>query len=564
MSSVLTRRFIAAAMTATLALGLAACSSSGSAGDPKPSDSTNSQAASGGNLVFTIAGGNLENGHMDPHASQLDSSATVNRNIYDSLVALDADGTLKPWLATKWEVSEDGKTYTFTLREDVTFHDGTPFNAAAAVANFEHIKAPETASAQALGMLGGELFDSAEATSEFTLVLHLTNPYAPLLNNLSTPFIGMYSPKVLESRTQDEIKAGGPEVSIGSGPFVLTEYSPKQQLVFTPNKDYTWGPDIATEDGGNLSAGPNKLDSFTIRIVPEESARIGALQSGQAHVSVDLTPTGLAQLQGAELHEHSNPGMPFSAFINWEHGVFKDLAVRQAFQAGLNIDAAVNAAFGGSYKRAWSILTPTTANAYDASLENAWPYNEAKANELLDSAGWTQRDAEGYRTKDGQRLSAEWLSWLPFSDEKQALVNFLVDDMKKIGFEVKHSAIEGPDYQARYADANGKMILDFDITDWGFASLDADILRQHLHSEGYQNASALKIDEIDGLLDEASTSTDPERRAKLYSDLQMWNNEQVAIVPLFQSTLTVASLPDVTGLAYNSYGWPLFAGAGIN
>ncbi len=562
MTSSLSRRIFAAAVTATLALGLAACSSEGQ-NSPDTSEGTATQTQNaGGDLVFTIAGGNLENGHMDPHSSQLDVSAYVNRNIYDSLVALDESGDVKPWLAQSWNISEDGLTYVFTLREDVKFHDGTPFNAEAAVKNFNHIAAEETASAQALGLLGGSLFDGAEATGDFELTLRLKEPFAPLLTNLSTAFIGMYSPAVLDSATQDAIKAGGPEVSVGTGPFVLKEYTPQQQLVLEPNADYAWGPDIKTADG-SLADGPAKLDSLTIRIVPEESARVGALQSSQAHVSVDLTPTGTSQLQGAEISSVPSPGLPYSALLNWEHGVFSDAKVRQAFEYGINLDAAVNAAFSGEYERAWSILSPTTPNSYDPSLEGSWAYDEAKANTLLDEAGWTERDADGYRVKDGERLSAEWLSWLPFPDERQALVNFMVDDLKKIGFELKHSAIEGPEYQARYADAEGNMILDFDITDWGFASLDADILRPHLHSAGYQNASNVKDSSLDSLIEEASSNTNLEERAQLYSQIQKWNVEQVAIVPLYLPNFTVASLPSVQGLAFDSFGWPLFAGASI-
>lgn len=558
-TSVKTRRIVAAIASATLALTLAACSS----GSESPSTSTPVTDVTGGDLNFAIAGGNLENGHMDPHSSQLDVSAYVGRNFLDSLVALDIDGTVKPWLAQDWSVSEDGLTYVFNLRDDVKFSDGTAFNAEAVVKNFEHIASPDTASTQALGMIGGDLFDKAEATGERQVTLTLSAPFAPLLNNLSTAFVGMYSPKVLAEHTQDEIKAGGPEVSVGTGPFVLTEYTPAQKLVFAPNADYSWGPDITTSTGQSLADGAAKLDSLTISVVPEESARVGALQSGQAQVAVDLTPTGTEQLSTANISKVPSPGLPYSAFLNWSHGVFKDVKVRQAFEYGVNLDAGVSAAFGGQFDRAWSVLSPSTPNAYDSSLENSWPYDEAKANQLLDEAGWTERDTEGYRVKDGQRLSAEWLSWLPFPDERQALVNFMIDDLKKIGFELKHSAIEGPEYQARYADADGNMILDFDITDWGFASLDADILRQHLHSQGYQNAITVKDPSLDELLVQASSDSDAAARKSLYSQIQKWNVENVGIVPLYLPQFTTASLPTVQGLAFDSFGWPLFAGASV-
>jgi len=570
-STPIKRRILAAAAASTLLLSLAACSTDQS--DPTASNSDGSatsndatkDAPAGGTLTFAIAGGNLENGHMDPHSSQLDVSAYVNRNVFDSLVALDPNsGEIKPWLAKSWTVSEDGLTYTFQLRDDVKFSDGEPFNAAAAVRNFEHITAEETASTQAKDMIGGALFAGAKATGDYELTLTLTAPFAPLLNNLSTAFVGFYSPKVLDSKTQDEIKAGGPDVTVGTGPFILTDYQPKQELDYKANPDYAWGPDIKNSPSTSLSDGAPKLDGLKIRIVPEESARVGALQSGDAQVAVDLTPTGTSQLSGDQVNVAPSPGMPYSMYLNWSHGVFKDEKVRQAFQQGFDLDAAVSAAYGSDNRRAWSILSPSTPNSYDKSLENAWPYDEKKANDLLDQAGWTERDSDGYRTKDGKRLSVDWLSWLPFADENQALVNFMTDDLKKIGFELKHEAIEGPEYQARYADADGKMILDFDATDWSFASLDADILRQHLHTDGYQNAETISDPALDKLLETAQASTDSAEREDAYKQVQQWNVKHVGIIPLVLSQFTTASVPAVDGLAYDAYGWPLFAGVTLS
>lgn len=514
-------------------------------------------------VVFAIAGGNLENGHMDPHSSQLDVSAYVQRNVFDSLLALDPDtGEFVPWLATAWDISEDGLTYTFTLREDVTFHDGEPFNADAVVANFEHIAAPETASAQALAMIGGDLFTGANATSEFEVELTLSEPFAPLLTNLTTAFTGFYSPAVLQSATQDDISAGGPEVSVGTGPFVLAQYTPQQKLVFTPNTDYAWGPQLRDVDAEPLAAQPD-IDSLTVRILPEEATRVGALQSGQADVSVDLTDNALTQLGDLPVHSVASPGLPYSAILNWSHGPLSDGKVRQAMQLALDLDAAVPAALGDSYERVWSILSPSTVNAYDPALEGTWERDLDRANTLLDDAGWDTYDDAGYRTKDGERLTIEWLSWLPYPDERRALVTFLVDDLKDVGIELVHEVVEGPEYQARYFTEEDGMILDFDVTDWAFASLDADVLRQHLHSQGYQNATTVADDNLDALLVDAATATDPRQREQVYATIQQWNVDNVAMIPLYAPQFTTAWNTTITGIAFDGYGWPLFHGVSI-
>ncbi len=542
------RTTAAAIATAALLLGAAGCAPD--------------QAAPGGELVWVIEGGNLANGHMDPHSSQLDVSAYTLRNVYDSLVFLNADGTFEPWLATEWAVSDDQRTYTFQLRQDVTFHDGTRFDAAAAVRNFEHIFAPETASAQAASSLGGERFAGAEATGEFELTLRLKDPFGPLLTNLSTAFVGFISPKVLDSASQDALRAGGPEVTVGTGPFKLNEYVPNQRLVFDRNEAYAWAPaSLAQPNSVRL------LDRLVVRIVPEESARYGALTSGQAQVATDVSQFTVDQLmeqadqpQSIAVNVSKSPGMPYSAILNWGRDVFADERVRDAFRLGINVEEAVFGVYRTGRQRAWSALSPSTPNAYDASLEGKYGYDPARAEALLDEAGWTERDADGYRVKNGKRLTAEWLSWLPFDDEKRALVNFFIADLKEIGFELRHEAVEGGEYQARYADGNG-MILDFDITDWGFASLDADILRNHLHSKGYQNASQVADPALDALLEQAATLSAPEERATIYRQIQQWNAEHVAYVPIVPSTFEVLQIPSgVLGLQYDAYGWPLFHG----
>eukprot|EP01031_Cornospumella_fuschlensis_P007182 gene7182-8906_t len=105
-------------------------------------------------LTVAIDGSFLSAGKMDIHASQMDVTALVLRNTFDSLVFQNADGTFSPWLAKSWDVSDDQLHYTFVLRDDVTFTDGEPFNAAAVKANFDHVVSPDTASAQAASMIG--------------------------------------------------------------------------------------------------------------------------------------------------------------------------------------------------------------------------------------------------------------------------------------------------------------------------------------------------------------------------------------------------------------------------
>lgn len=519
-----------AALAAATALVLSAC-----AGPSTESD--------GGELVWSIEGANLSAGHMDPQVSQLDVSGMVQRAVLDSLVFQEDDGTFSPWLAKSWDVSPDSTEYTFTLRDDVTFTDGEPFDAEAVKANFDRIVDPETASAQAASMLGADFYAGTEVVDDHTVKVSFTQPYAPFLQAASTPQLGFYSPAVL-AESADKLKAGGPDVTVGTGPFVLTEYTADQEIVYTRNDDYAWGPHETKAPA---------FETLRVQIQPEASVRTGVIESGEADLASNIPPNQVAGLDdaGVTVDSVEYPGLPYSLYLNEKYGVFADEKVRQAFARGIDVDAAVEEIYFGQFPRAWSVLGSTTPG-YDASLEDSWPFDQDAANALLDDAGWTERDADGIRMKDGERLSVRWIAWTPVPDDRAALANAIQSDLKAIGFEVQREELEPGAYNAQYEPKT------FDLTDWGFSGVDADFLRAHLHTDGFQNASQVSDPEIDALLEEAVASSDQDARNELYTQLQQWNAEYTAIVPLYSPSAITAVGERVQGLDYDLYGRPLF------
>lgn len=528
------RRLLPLAAVATAsALLLSACA--GPATDTPTADTD-------AELVWAIEGANLSAGHMDPQTSQLDVSGMVQRQVLDSLVFQETDGSFSPWLAKSWKVSDDGKTYTFELRDDVTFSDGTPFDAAAVKVNFDRIVDPATKSAQAASMLGGELYAGTEVKGDHTVAVSFTQPYAPFLQAASTAQLGFWSPEVLKS-SADQLAAGGPDVTVGTGPFVLSEYTADQEIVYTRNDDYAWGPDG--------SEAP-KIKTLRVELLPEASVRAGVLSSGEADVATQLPPNVVADLgDDITVTAKEYPGLPYSLFLNEKHGVFADQKVRQAFSLAIDIDAAVEKIFFGEFPRAWSILGPTTPG-YDKSLEGTWAFDADKANALLDEAGWTERGDDGIRMKDGKRLSARWIAWTPISDDRTALANAIQSDLKEVGFEIVREKLEPAAYNEQYGPKT------YDITDWDFSGVDADLLRSHLGTDGFQNASQVSDPEVDKLLEQGLSTSDTAERAKIYTQLQQWNAEHVAIVPLYVSSLITGSAEGVDGLEYDLYGRPLF------
>lgn len=504
----------------------------------------NTEPVANGTLNWAIEGANLGDGHMDPHASQLDVSAYVNRQTLDSLVYLTDEGKIVPWLAKSWQVSSDGKTYTFTLRDDVTFTDGTPFNAEAVKANFTHIMAEETESAQASSMLGGDLYVSTDVVDEFTVKVGFSEPFAPFLANASTAFLGMYSPAVL-AESADKLKTGGPKVSVGSGPFILKKIMKNDRLTYTRNPDYAWAPE-------GFVVGDKAIKTLHIDIVPKVSVRFSALESGEFDLATNLTPNVLDNVGDTlTINSVESPGLPYSLFLNQRSTVFADPKVREAFSLGIDVASAVESVFFGQYDQAFSILSPNTPNSYDASLADRETYDAKKANQLLDEAGWTKRNADGIRTKDGKPLVIKWYSWSPIAEEHKNLASLFADNLAEIGIKLEHKVLEPGEYDEVYRAG------EFDVTDWNFASADADILRPHLHSEGYQNASGVKSPELDVMLEEAAASTDAAQREKLYTEVQQWNAANFAIIPVYNDAFITAQAPTVRKVKYDLFGWPI-------
>ncbi|TFD27254.1 ABC transporter substrate-binding protein [Cryobacterium lyxosi] len=511
--------------------------------------------ANANTLTYAINGGTLSGGKMDIHSSAFQATALVMRNSFDSLVYEKADGSFVPWLATSWQISDDGLHYTFDLRGDVTFHDGEPFNAEAVKANFEHIVAPETASADAASLIGyaetGGFYAGTEVIDEFTVRVNFSQPYAPFLQAVSTAKLGFYSPATLRDNAA-QLSAGGPGISVGTGPYVLSEYTPDQSIVFTANENYDWAPE------GSSHQGAPAIDTLEFRILPESSVRTGALTSGQAQIASDITPNTVSQIgDDFSIQNVTMPGLPYTLFLNEAHGVFADENVRRAFALGVDIGPAVETIYQGQAERAWSILSPATPNSYDPSLEDSWAFDPDQANALLDASGWTERDSEGYRTKGGARLSAQWLAYTPVSDANASLGDVVQSDLRDIGFEIVRDNREIAQYYEAF-DAR-----DYDLSDWSFPSVDADVLRAHLHSGGYKNGSSTADPVADQLLDDAIATSDPTEREALYQQLQQWNATHVVMVPITVPTAITAYSKTIENLSFDLYGQPLFYEASL-
>ena len=290
------RRLAAAAALTATAVALTACSSGTADADADPT--------AGGNVTFAVT---TPFGSLDPNITASAPDAQAMRQVYDSLVELDADGELHPWLAEAWKVSDDGLTYEFTVREDVTFHDGTPFDAEAVCYNFDRIVAPETQSLYAISLIGP--YDSCEALDATTARIALSAPYTPFLANLSTPFLGMVSPTAAESFGVEGLGLN----PVGTGPFVFDSYVTDSELVLTRNEDYDWAPPTAEHEG------PAYLEQLTFQIIADATVRLGSVRNGDVQGIGDVPAQEVAGVEADETLNYYAPQQGGGIFLLLQH-----------------------------------------------------------------------------------------------------------------------------------------------------------------------------------------------------------------------------------------------------
>lgn len=354
--------------------------------------------------------------------------AYVERQYADSLVSQVSSGKIVPWLATRWTISPDRRTYTFHLKSGVKFTDGTPLNAQAVVDNFEDWTNPKTANGDVDAFIG-PYFKSAEALDDLTVQVKLTKPYEPLLSTLSQGYDGILSPKGLA-------RGVAPNCTdpIGSGPWIIQKWNHGQNIVFVRNPTYNSAPANA------LHQGPAYANKLIWSFVPDGTTRWASLTTGESDVIYDV-PTVDWETAKSQYNafQYITPGRPDTLTLNTYHGPFADERVRQAFAYAINRPQAVKSAFNGEIPYDGNgALSPSTPD-YDASLNNSLPYDPAQAKALLAQAGYTGRNGAGYATKDGQELDVKLVydAGAVINSEGATLLQDLQQEWKASGFNVQ-------------------------------------------------------------------------------------------------------------------------------
>ncbi len=532
------RNLLLTATALALIMLLSACDALGGA-TPEVSEATPEAATAptaGGRLVYGLT---LAPSGIDPHVDASSELGIPLTSVYDTLVYQDLDGSFVPGLAERWDVSEDGRSYTFYLRRDVQFHDGTGFDAHAVKFNLDRIASPETTSRKARGMLGP--YSRAEIVDDYTVKIHFEEPYAPFLDSLSQVYLGMASPAAVQK--------WGAEYQlhqVGTGPFIFEEYIPNDHLTLVRNPDYAWAPSVYTHSG------PPYLDEIIFRFYVDPAVRALALESGEADVMGEMPPKDAARLDGNPgftLYRTAIPGEPLQFFLNTENPPTDDPRVRQAILYATDQQAIVNTIFESYSPSAHGPLSAVTLG-YSSQVEELYPYAPDQAADLLTQAGWIASNGDGIREKDGEPLVLRCylMSWGYLPEVGQ----LLQAQLREVGVDLQTVLVAFP----AAVEAAGQGM--HHLAPMTFSGSDPSLLgTTYLSSnaEGGFNWSKVKDPEIDQWLAEGLRQLDPSARLAPYAEAQTRIMELSLVLPIRDYVNLTAARASVRGLRYDRQGW---------
>ena len=432
--------------------------------------------------------------------------------LYETLVNITADG-YEGCLAESWDISEDGKTYTFHIRDGVKFSDGEVCDANAIKANFDAIIENKDRHTW-LEMMN--LLVGVSAPDDKTFVIELSEPYYPLLTELGVtrPF-AMISPKAMkDGSTKDGVNA-----YIGTGPYVLTDFVTDEYAVFEANENY-WGEQP-------------KIKKITVKVIPDNQTRILALEKGEIDMIFGknmIDADAINQYTGNDKFtvSLSDPTSTRQIVLNTTKEVLADKEVRQALQHATNKQAISDGIFYGLEQPADTLFAKTVPYC-DIDLE-PYAYDVEQAQSMLDEAGWVV-GADKIREKDGQKLNIDLL-YNSDSVTEKAIAEYLQSEYQKIGISLNIHGEEEQSYRDNMKAGNFDMV--FNIC-WGtpydpqssLAAMRAPVYGDYAAQLGLEDKA-----EIDQAITDILISTDEQKRQDLYTFVLTRLHEDAVYIPL--------------------------------
>ena len=434
---------------------------------------------------------------LDPHTVTATNDFRILVNLYDGLVRFK-DGTLEvePALAESWEVSDDGRTYRFKLREGVKFHDDSDFDAEAVKFNFDRMlnkDHPLYNTGPFPLSFNFSSIASVEIIDPHTVEFRLKEAFAPFLSNLAYPTGLIVSPAAVEQHGKDYGRSPS-----GTGPFKFAEWQSNQRVVIERNPDY-WG-------------GAAKLEAVVFRPVTDANTRVAEMMAGGLDVMVEVPPDNLATFRqdaNFAVAEQAGPHVWF-AILNTKEGPFADKRVRQAANYAVNKETLVKDVLQDTATVAAGPIPPAF-NWVESTVE-PYPYDPEKAKALLAEAGVENPQLTFYVTEGGSGM----LDPVTMGAAIQA-------DLQAVGFTVKIETYEWNTFLGR---VNPGLEGKADMAEMAWMTNDPDTVpyltlrTDAMPDKGGFNSGYYSNPEVDSLLEQARASTDQAERGKLYAKVQ--------------------------------------------
>lgn len=490
----------------------------------------------------------IDSDNYDPHRSTARSNGEVMHMMSDTLVSLDFDmATVRPGLAERWDISPDGRTYTFHLRRDVTFCDGRPFTAADVVYSINRWIDPATRSP--VRWRAGPVKE-VRAKDDFTVEYELTEPFGELLYQLTLFFASMIDRNAVERL--------GPNFGVqgfnGTGPYCWVSWTPRQELVLQRHPTYRWGPPVYQNPAP-------QVDRVIWRIVPESQTRLAALATGQGDVTQYIPPIAVAQLR-------ANPVIRMSQQQNyfWDHFMgFKvdkppvnDPAIRRAINHAVNRAAIVQAVWFGTASPADAYLNPAVTGFSAEAAQLVPQYDPELARRVLDEAGW-RAGSDGVRAKDGQRAS--FLVYAIQTAQGRQYLEAVQADLRRVGIEMRIQLWDATVGWGRLATQE----FDAFIMSYPYVTAtDGFALYFDSRNRPTPNRMNWNDPETDRLLNLAKTALDEATRRQAIAQAQRIVAENNVWLPIAREQLWVAASQRAEGVrAHGIYGIALYKGLDI-
>lgn len=471
---------------------------------------------------------------MNPHLYA--GSMHAQGMVYESLIENTEDG-LKPLLAADWDISEDGKVYTFFLRKDVTFHDGTPFNAEAVKQNIEAVQ--DNGERHAWIKLSTKI-ESCNVLDDYTVELVLSEPYYPTLRELAMtrPYVFISPNDFINGGTKEGVSGFN-----GTGPYKITEHKVEEYAIFEANENY-WGE-------------PPTIKKIISKVLPTGGTTLLALQKGEVNFiftddrgtdSIDVEAMNQLVASGDYQLIKSEPMNTKMLVVNSSktESPVSEKAVREAIWHAIDRETISRDIFNGTETVA-NTLFSSNVNYANIDLQKR-EFDIEKANNLLEKAGWILKSGSTTREKDNQELALA-LFYDSNSPSQKTQAEFIQSSLKGVGIQIDIIGEESTSIANRRA--TGEYDLLFNQT-WGLAYDPQSTISAFTSEAAYLHTTRgiTQADELYKKIGEVTVSLDEGRRKSLYADIMTIIHDEAVFIPLTNGGITVIAPKNLKGISF--------------